>query len=192
MAKTTETTEILKVNRNDAVNILTTIGFKETRKYTNALLAIRLNKLKSFMEAWDGTLDGKTQEHVNKIIEAGPNGFVIVGEESKQAKKSGKDEKKPAKKNKTDGKAKKVVKGKKEKKKGNHLNRSAAAVLSMKKMGSGHTVKEIAERANKMLIESGEPDNIRETTYRTMWAVQALVAFGACQMDEKKVILVKS
>lgn len=101
--------KLLKVARKDAAALLGAIGFKETRKYDNALLTKRLGKLKTYMESYEGTLDGDSQELVDKIIEAGPDGITVTGEEPKGVKKDAKEGKgtKPA------GKGKKASEGKK-------------------------------------------------------------------------------
>ncbi len=98
--------KVLKISRKDAANVLNIVGFKETRKYDNALLSKRLGKLKIYMESYEGTLTGDQQEIVDKIIKAGPDGFTVTGEEPKDAKSTaaeGGKKDKPAKVKKASG-----------------------------------------------------------------------------------------
>lgn len=104
-AETTEKDEkVLKIGRDVAAKLLRTMGFKDTHKYSNEILERRLNLMKEYVANYDGTLDGDTQELVDKVI-AAKGHIKITGDEPKGAKKDS-SEKKPTDKKSTNGKAK--------------------------------------------------------------------------------------
>lgn len=81
----------LKISRKDAVSMLRAIGFKTPEHCDNETTARRLGKLQRYMESYEGTLDGDTQELVDKIIKAGSDGIsvMVMGDEPKKAHKEG-------------------------------------------------------------------------------------------------------
>ena len=78
--------KVLKVKRIDAAKLLRVMGFKDTQKYSNDLLEKRLNKMEQYKANYDGTLDGDTEEMVDKIIAAKGN-IQVTGDELKGSKK---------------------------------------------------------------------------------------------------------
>ena len=78
--------KVLKVKRIDAAKLLRVMGFKDTQKYSNDLLEKRLNKMEQYKANYDGTLDGDTEEMVDKIIAAKGN-IQVTGDEPKGSKK---------------------------------------------------------------------------------------------------------
>lgn len=84
--------KVLKIGRDVAAKLLRTMGFKETQKYSNEILTRRLNKMKEYVANYDGTLDGDTQELVDKVIAAKDN-IKVTGDEPKGSKKDTSDKK---------------------------------------------------------------------------------------------------
>jgi hypothetical protein len=75
----------LKIARKDAVKLLEAMGFKTAHKASNDLLRIRLGKLKTYLESYEGTLTGDMDEVKDKVLKAGTDGVVVTGEEPKGA-----------------------------------------------------------------------------------------------------------
>lgn len=92
-----EKTASLEVKRDDAIAVLRAIGFKTPHKADNAKLTSRLNRMKELMDGYDGTLNGATQELVDKFIKA-EGTIKVTGAEPKGSSKSTTSGEKKAKK----------------------------------------------------------------------------------------------
>lgn len=94
----------LKIARKDAVKLLEALGFKTAHKASNDLLRIRLGKLQTYLDNYEGTLTGDLDETKDKVLKAGTDGVVITGEEPKGADKAEKKDKPAGKGVKASGK----------------------------------------------------------------------------------------
>lgn len=174
--KNTNESKALKINRKDAVNLLRTLGFKETSKYDNALLATRLGKLPKYMESWEGTLDGESQELVDKILAAIKSGIemAVTGEEPKDAKKT-------AGANGRAGK-KKASSAKKSKKR---IDCLCDALKGLPK--SGKTAEEIAKAADAEYVKAGGESNVNQTVHHLAVILPVVRIFGHVTVDGDKI-----
>jgi len=177
----------ITVNRKEAIELLTDLGFKDIRKADNATMERRLGKMKLYLDSFEGTLNGEMEKLSKKCIKAGKDNITVQGTEPKDKAKAGKSKagKSKAGKSKT-GKSKAKAKKTPSKKRVNFI---CEILKNLPK--SGKSREQIAEQANKAYVKAEGSDNEKQTMHHLLVVLPVAIDFGVVTMKDGNVIPVK-
>lgn len=133
----------LEVSRNDAVDLLTSLGFVDIRKADEETLVRRLGKLKRYLESYEGTLTSEKQELADTILKAGS--ITITGSDTPKGK-AGKGKSKGPKPTKASRAKKSESKPKKANKKQPGVIATIQALITAKPMTKDSILKALVKK----------------------------------------------